>query len=149
MCNISSAKTPCILFLIAFLLFLCYFNCFRSYFKICPLKVSPNEYDGKTFCTKYAFALCSQMTDKIQQWHFGNRNYLHRRQMTRHGKAAFCSHQRATYKFSHGTYTHFYLQTSSIEQLDRSISGEKRRRLEGQNAAVLVWPRGELVHCII
>lgn len=48
-----------------------------------------NEHDGKTFCNKHAFSLCSQMAYKIQQQHFGNQNYLHRRQMTRHGKAAF------------------------------------------------------------
>jgi len=56
--------------------------------------------------------------------------------MTRHGKAAFCSHQRTTYKFSHGTYTHFYLQTRKIEQLGTSTNGEKCRRLKGGQCCI-------------
>lgn len=50
--------------------------------------------------------------------------------MTRHGKAAFCSHQRITYEFSHGTYTHFYLHTKKIEKLDISRNGEKYSSLK-------------------
>lgn len=51
----------------AFLLFLCYLNFSKEYFLIFPLKVVSNKYDGKTFCNKHAFSLCSQMAYKIQQ----------------------------------------------------------------------------------
>lgn len=101
------------------------------------------EMMGKHSAKSLHSPLCSQMTYKIQQKRFGNGSYLHRRQMTRHGKAAFCSHQRATDKFSHGTSTHFYLQTRKIEQLATSMNG-KYRRLEGGERCITFTASGKV-----